>query len=78
MSDEAPAPPEVEARVAALLRQLADEPPAGTPVKDDVLATVRWQSAVREATQLVGQIAAGAADAVSLLLGVRRRGGDRR
>lgn len=77
-SDEQPVGQELEARVTALLRQLADDPPTGPPVQDAVLVTLRWQSAVRGAAVFVRELAAGAVDAVSQLLGVRApRGGGR-
>ena len=69
--------PEVEARLVALLRQLAEDPPRGAPLHETVLATVRWQSAVRDAAVLVADLTAGAVDAVALLVGVRRPGGTR-
>lgn len=75
--DDRPVTGEVEQRLAALLRQLADEPPTGAPVQESVLATVRWQSAVREAAVSIGGLAAGAVEAVALVLGIRRSGGTR-
>ena len=71
MSEEPRIAPEVEARLLALLRQLADDPPAGPPVGETVLATVRWQTAVREAAVVVGELADAAVEALGLLLGVR-------
>lgn len=68
---------DVEARLVALLRQLADEQPGGAPLHEAVLGTVRWQSAVRDAAVLVADLTAGAVDAVALLAGIRRPRGTR-
>ena len=71
MSEEPRVGPEVEARLLVLLGQLADDAPTGPPVGEAVLATVRWQTAVREAAVVVGELADAAAEALGLLLGVR-------
>ncbi len=68
-----------ERRVVGLLGELAQAPaPEAPPVTDAVLATARWQSAVRDAALLVGELAAGAADGLTVLLGLRRGERDRR
>ncbi len=67
-----------ERRVVGLLGELAQAPaPEAPPVTDAVLATARWQTAVRGAAVLLGELAAGAADSLSLLLGLGRKDGGR-
>lgn len=74
--DDPPTP--AEARLSVLLEPLRAEPPRPTPeMAPAIVRTARWQAAVRETLRNAGLLAAAAADAAKLILGLGASKGDR-
>ncbi len=70
---DAPADP-AEARLLELMAPLRAERPSGDPgMALAVVSRARWQTQLRGALRLAGQLVASVADAASLLLGRGRR-----